>query len=191
MDETLLVWINQGLAHPWLDVFFTWASAKIGFALPVALLILAVSAWQFGWRGVKLWLLLAIVVGAADALGNLLKHMIAQPRPCYEVYELLRLEARCGANLTGMPSNHTLNFFTAAALLSVITRARAWTVVLFAVALAVGVSRIYLGKHYPSQVMASAVLGAAWGWLAAWLALKYFSFAAFVRARSQPAAHTP
>jgi len=186
VDKAALLWLNQDLAHPWLDVFFTWVSDRISFALPLVLLLLVISAAQFGWKGVRLWLFLAVTVGLADALGNVLKHLIAQPRPCYEFYELMRhdLAARCGANLTGMPSNHALNFFTAATLLSATTRSRLWALSAFAIAIAVLLSRVYLGKHYPSQVLASALLGMVWGGLAAWLAVKYFSFAGAIRSHS-------
>lgn len=186
MDKTLLLWLNQEWAHPWLDIIFAWVSDRVSFALPLALLLLGVLVWRFGRRGLWLWSLLVVVVGVADAVGNVLKHLIAQARPCYDIYEYMRhdLAARCGANLTGMPSNHALNFFTAAMLLAVITRCRVVAVSLFAAALMVALSRVYLGKHYPSQVAVSAVLGVGWGYAAAWLALKYFSFAAAIRAEA-------
>jgi len=47
------------------------------------------------------------------------------------------------------------------------TRSRPWAAVFFGVAFLVALSRIYLGKHYPSQVMAGAGIGVLWGFAAA------------------------
>ncbi|MDX1251453.1 MAG: phosphatase PAP2 family protein [Gammaproteobacteria bacterium] len=181
MDETVLLWINQGWAHPWLDSFFWWVSQRASFAFPLAGLLLLFLVRRFRQDGVKLWLLLALTVGAGDALGNLLKHITDQPRPCYAVADLVRQPGQapgtpCGGDLYGMPSNHALNFFAAAAFLSLVMRSRAWLAGAFTVALLVGISRIYLAKHYPSQVLAGATIGAALGYIGAWIGVNYFPF---------------
>lgn len=181
MDEAILLWINQGWAHPWLDSFFWWVSQRASFSFPLAGLLLLFFVRRFRQDGAKLWLLLALTVGAGDALGNLLKHITGQPRPCHAMAEQVRQPGRapgapCGDNLHGMPSNHTLNFFAAATFLSLVMRSRAWAAVAFTVALLVGISRIYLGKHYPSQVLAGAMIGAAIGYIGAWIGVNYLPF---------------
>lgn len=52
-------------------------------------------------------------------------------------------------------------------------RSRAWLAGAFTVALLVGISRIYLAKHYPSQVLAGATIGAALGYIGAWIGVNY------------------
>jgi membrane-associated phospholipid phosphatase len=52
------------------------------------------------------------------------------------------------------------------------TRSRRWAAVFLGVAFLVALSRIYLGKHYPSQVMVGAIIGVLWGFAAAALARK-------------------
>jgi len=190
MDETVLLWINQGWAHPWLDPFFIWLSQRAGFSFPLLAGILFFLAWQFKKDGVKLWLLLLAVIICGDLLGKEIKHLTAQPRPCYELHDIVRQPGRassgpCGDNLKAMPSNHALNFFVTAAFLTMIVRRRTWGISLFIIALSVGVSRIYLGKHYPSQVLAGAAIGALLGYLAAWLAIKYLAFIQRVHAQRQ------
>jgi len=66
-----------------------------------------------------------------------------------------------------MPSGHAMNAFAGAVLLgSIVPRARWW---LLALACAIALSRVYLGVHFASDVLAGAALGAAIGAAAAWL----------------------
>jgi undecaprenyl-diphosphatase len=188
VDEALLLWVNQGWAHPWLDVLFAWVSDRVSFALPLVLVLLVVSVWRFQRDGLKLWLLLLLVVGIGDALGALAKDLIGQPRPCYELSAELRSPGHgamkaCQASHTGMPSNHALNFFTMAAFLGAVLRGFRWRVGLVALALVVAISRVYLGKHFPSQVLAGALAGTAVGLTAYVLTAGRLAFMRAIRAR--------
>ena len=182
MDEALLVWTNQSWAHPWNDVLFSWVSDRSTFAFPLMAILLALSLKHYGRDGVRLWLALLALIIVGDALGNLLKHLWAQPRPCYVIAELLRLpNGRCGPQLNGIPSNHALNFFAAATFMSFMTRSRGWALTLFCIALLVALSRVYLGKHYPSQVLTGAVTGTLLAYLAALIGVQYSDFMRRIR----------
>jgi len=89
-----------------------------------------------------------------------------------------------------MPSNHAVNFFAAATFVALVTPWRGWRVGLFAAAALVGLSRIYLGKHYPSQVVAGAMIGATIGWMGAWLAVRYRATLGLPPAREPPSGRT-
>lgn len=178
MDEQLLLWINQGWAHPLLDGLFWWVSQRAWFAFPLAALLFYDSVRRDGRSSAKLFLLLVVTVACVDLLGNLLKGLLSEPRPCQAIFAQLRhfsgaLSAPCGTEPNGMPSNHAVNFFAAATFVAVATPWRGWRVGLFVVAILVGLSRIYLGKHYPSQVVAGAIIGLMVGGLGAWLAIRY------------------
>ncbi|MBL8251145.1 MAG: phosphatase PAP2 family protein [Candidatus Competibacter sp.] len=178
MDERLLLWINQGWGHPALDGVFWWLSQRFWFAFPLAALLLYDSVRRRGRDGARLFVLLALTVACGDVLGGFLKDGFAEPRPCQALFEQLRalggaLAERCGTALNGMPSNHALNFFAAATFVAIATPWRGWRIGLFVCAVLVGLSRIYLGKHYPSQVVAGAWVGTLVGAFGAWLALRY------------------
>jgi len=170
LDTTLLRLINLSATQPWLDAVMELLSSSWSFAFPLLGVIGIVMLRRHGWLvGGVLWVLLLVVIGLGDLTGNGLKHLLAAPRPCHALPDVRTLGA-CVAPFAGMPSNHALNFFAAAAFFTATTRSRRWSVILFVLAGLVGVSRIYLGKHFPSQVLAGAALGLGLGFLAGWLA---------------------
>lgn len=178
MDEALLLAINQGWAHPMHDTLFQFLSNRGAFGFPLLLLILALLAWRWGRDGVKLWFLVVVCIALGDQIGNLLKHLLQQPRPCVEMYQILRSPTRapgtpCGGIGSGMPSNHALNFFLLSALLGRLLSSWRITLILGLIACGVGLSRIYLGVHLPSQVLAGTILGLSIGFLAASIAIRY------------------
>ena len=181
MDEALLLWINQGWASHGLDILFGFLSSRRAFALPLALTLLLIFLWRWRKTGLQLWLLLLVMAGAGDFMGNQLKQVFAQHRPCYTLAaEIRQLQyppgQPCGANPTGMPSNHALNGFAVAAFLTLVLRRWTWSAILFGIAVLVALSRVYLGKHFPSQIAAGALFGTMWGLISAWLGLKYLPF---------------
>lgn len=143
-----------------------------GFSFPLLGFVLVLLARWFGKDGIKAWLVLLFAVGVGDALGGFIKDLTDQHRPCYDFYAALRMPQGaswpCGASTTGMPSNHALNFFTTALFLLWLVPRRILGMVMLVVAVLVALSRIYLGKHYPSQVLVGALLGGIWGMVIAW-----------------------
>jgi undecaprenyl-diphosphatase len=96
----------------------------------------------------------------ADALADLLKPVFGRARPC-QTLQGLRLVVRCPHSFS-MPSGHAISSFAAATALFYLPRyfvpllARWYPLMLAAV---VALSRIYLGVHYPSDVIVGAILG--------------------------------
>lgn len=186
MDTQILLWIHHDLGHPALDVFFAWLSQTTWFSLPLFGVILALLARAYGKDGMRLWATLVVLTIVGDQLGGLIKYLLAQPRPCAAIPELVRVpqtlfNINCSRNLNGMPSNHALNFFAATVFLGCVLRSIPWATTLGVIALLVSLSRVYLGVHYPSQALTGAVLGAIYGLLVAQAALHYLPFVARLR----------
>lgn len=174
MDEAILLFFNQTLSATGLDIFFAWISQSVFFSVPLLLLVSVFFAWQFGKDGIQFWLLTIVLIAAGDQLGALLKYLFAQPRPCAQLGDVVRhvdtlFAINCSRHLNGMPSNHALNFFLFASFTGYVLRWRMWVIGFVVLAVLVAISRMYLGVHYPSQVLAGAALGSTLGVLAGWL----------------------
>ncbi len=102
-----------------------------------------------------------------------LKYTINRERP-YDKYPLL-INPYQIENDKSFPSGHTSTAFSLATSLAI--QYKKWYVVVpaYAWASSVGYSRLYLGEHYPTDVLAGAVIGAGSAWLSHYLNKKYFS----------------
>jgi len=181
MDSDLLLWINQGWSHPWLDLFFHRISEKAGFSFPLMALLMALLGLRYGAAGWRAALALLLLVGGGDYAGSLLKEWFAMPRPCLEwAAQLHRWDggsvAACTQSSNGMPSNHALNFFSTFVFMSVLLRRWYWTGLFLLLAVAVALSRVYLGSHFPSQVLAGAAIGSVFGALYVYVCMCNFDF---------------
>ncbi len=159
LDVALFRFINQTLSNPLFDAVMPWLS---GNQLFVPLVLLAAAGLIWRGRGKAAWflLLLALAVGVTDGLVcNTLKHAISRVRPCATL-ENVRLLVGCGGS-GSMPSAHAANWF-AVVMVAFLFHRRSWRVTL-PLAVMISFSRVYNGVHYPSDVLAGAILGAGTG----------------------------
>ena len=133
--------------HPLNDVF-VWLS-KIGTYGLVWLVIGLVLAAL--WRRALPFALVVLAVAAADGIASLLKAVVGENRPT-DTSALLTIP-----HSHSFPSGHTAVAFAAATVLTwLVPRAAP---AFFALALAIGYSRIYVGVHWPLDVVGGAVIG--------------------------------
>jgi undecaprenyl-diphosphatase len=170
MDIQLFHLINCGMANPLFDVLMP-ALTQQGYLLvfPVVLYTLYAGSRSRTPAGstyivtaLSAVLIAALAVLLSDALGSQLKVLIARPRPC-QALETVRLLVRCPSSFS-LPSSHAVTSFAYATPLFVLTRPflrLAWRLMPVVLATAVAFSRPYLGVHYPSDILAGALLGAA------------------------------
>ncbi|MDQ3250055.1 MAG: VanZ family protein [Chloroflexota bacterium] len=151
MDRWLLHFINQTLAHPWLDiVMITLSKAGIPLLLMLALILILRGKRRTGEA-----ILLAIGLGLCCTLT--FYYLALRPRPV-DVRLLLPTPI-----FPAFPSGHTVAAFSTATVLALARGQARWTPLLLLGAAWMGISRIYLGHHYPSDVLAGAVFGMAIG----------------------------
>jgi undecaprenyl-diphosphatase len=159
LDTWTFLLINRSLQNPLFDLVMPILSTKRYFLLPAAVAILMLLVWG----GRRMWVVLAVAVAAvalSDLGTNLIKAALHRARPCHVIPDV-HLLAGCTGSFS-LPSNHASNMF-AIAMVGWLGFRR-WRGALLLLAIGVAYSRVYLGVHYPADVLAGAVWGGALGW---------------------------
>jgi len=138
-----------------------FVTVKENFFIP-GMICLVALLWAYKQRGVAFFIAAVIAIGLADAIGHhILKEGIQRVRPCHVLPQDIIGIVSC-SNSFSFPSNHAVNAFAAATLLSLCFRNT--TFLVFTLALIVCYARVYLKVHYPTDVFGGMIFGSAMGY---------------------------
>jgi undecaprenyl-diphosphatase len=157
LDLHLFRVINGDLSNAVFDSLMPFITDPGPFVIPLTLIGVGLVVWG-GWKGRLLVVMALLLLVVSNAVSEQLKQLFQRPRPCLAL-ETVRLLVGCSKTNFSFPSSHASNI-TAQALLFT-SAYRPIAVPLFLVAAAVGYSRVYVGVHYPLDVVGGILVGLA------------------------------
>jgi undecaprenyl-diphosphatase len=146
--------LNRNRSLDGILIFITDFAAPLAYSIPFFLLLFAIIKKRDALKEKSIYIIQSAALGLA--LSTLIKNLVGRPRP-FTTYPFIEKLSTGGSN--SFPSGHTTDAITLAASLSFAFPR--WYVIMpsFAWALTVGYSRMHLGVHYPSDVIAAIFLG--------------------------------
>jgi len=165
-DRALFVLINQDWQNAFMDAWLPWWRGKMTW-VPFYLVLAAYVVFRYRKAALLFLAALAICAGISDAVSShVIKPAVARERPCndQEVRSSARLLVGCGKAFS-FPSSHAANHFSVAVFLALTLGAGyLWLRgILYFWAASIAFGQVYVGVHYPLDVLGGAILGIAIG----------------------------
>jgi undecaprenyl-diphosphatase len=168
IDLAIFYFFNHTISTGFLDKFFSIITNVNNWYITY-LILLGILFFKGGRIGKISVLGIIILITVTDQTGyKLLKEFFERARPCNALSNVLTPLGCTGSY--SFPSNHAINNFAAAAFFSKLFPK--YKIVLFVSASLVAISRVYLGLHYPSDIIAGAAIGMIFGYIFALAVLK-------------------
>lgn len=168
IDLAVFYFFNHTISTGFLDRFFSIITDVNKWYIAYVILV-GIAFFKGGRRGKIAVIGLILLIIVTDQTGyRILKEFFERVRPCNFLTDVIT-PVGCAGGFS-FPSNHAVNNFAAAVFLLRLFPNYKW--IFLVVAFLVSISRIYLGVHYPSDVIGGALIGAAFGYLFSIAALK-------------------
>ncbi|MCK5452906.1 MAG: phosphatase PAP2 family protein [Calditrichia bacterium] len=157
IDTQIFIILNQYIANPFLDVVMPVITNLNYWRIPIVIIWIYLMI-KGGRRGRVAALLLIPVLALSDQMSSsVLKPLFGRVRPCH-VLDHVRLLVGCGGKLS-FPSSHATNISAVTILFGYFYRKG--TIWFISIAVLVGFSRIYVGVHYPGDVLFGFMVGSS------------------------------
>lgn len=166
LDRSLLLFFND-LGSPITDKIMWFISGKYEW-IPLYLFIIFLFFRQGKWKGFFFLLAAILTFVLTDFVSvKLFKEVFERYRPSHnlEIQHAIHTINHYRGGLFGFVSSHAANTFGLATISSLILHKKWFSWAIFIWAALVGISRIYLGVHYPADVCVGALLGVGVGYL--------------------------
>ena len=161
IDTEFFLFLN-GINSPTWDIIFGWITSKTSW-IPLYVLLLTMIAFKYKWKTILIGIFIGLLFVLADQISvQLFKNVFERLRPCHnpEIASIVHTLGRCGGQF-GFVSSHASNSFALAIFTGLLLRNHyrfIFPLIVFWAVL-VSYSRIYVGVHYPADVLGGAILG--------------------------------
>jgi len=165
LDRQIFFALNA-LHTPWLDLVMYWISDTLIWLPLYAFLLYKIFVILPRKQAITAALSVAVALTISDQLSSkVIRPRVERLRPTWneEISAQVHTVNDYIGGHYGFPSSHAANTFCAAVIVILLLR-KPWTRWMLAWALLVSYSRIYLGVHYPGDILAGALLGSACAW---------------------------
>lgn len=184
LDQTIFQFINGDLANPVLDWIMPWWRDKKTW-IPVYLILAVFLVFKFKKDGAILLLATILTVGVADlASSKGMKPTFKRLRPCNEMAMEGKVieRAGCGSGYS-FTSSHATNHFALSVflLLTLGRKFRRIKIPLLLWAASIAFGQVYVGVHYPFDILVGGLLGTTIGFLAMFILSRLFPNLAFFK----------
>ena len=178
LDKQLFLFLN-GKHNPIWDTIMTYVTST-NFWIPLYVLLLLFLIWKYKKESWLVILAIILLITASDLFSSsLIKPFVQRLRPCHNLilHDLVHVVVGCGGQY-GFFSSHASNTFSLAVFLWLITQSvwrlehGVWSYALCAMRYALllwaaimSYSRIYVGVHYPGDIITGALVGSLFAYL--------------------------
>ena len=171
IDKQIMVFFNKTISNPIFD-FIMPIITNQNFLVFSGLILIGYLAYFGGKRGRITIVVLLIAASFSDAICfQVIKPWVGRIRPSHEFYDYINVLVSKGGKYS-FPSNHAANSFVFATVLSYFYNKN--KTFLYILASSIAFSRVYVGVHYPLDIVFGSIIGytISWVMLSAWVIIK-------------------
>jgi undecaprenyl-diphosphatase len=171
VDKKIFTFFNSSIANPVFDIFFPIITNQDIWIIPILLEIIILSI-KGGTKGRIASIVLIIGVILADySSAQIIKPYFQRLRPSHDILDQIRLLVPKGGRY-GFVSSHAANMYVSATILGYFYSKQKR--LFFTIASLVAFSRVYVGVHYPADIVFGGLLGYGLGWITitSWVIIK-------------------
>ncbi len=177
-DTQLFLQINTVWTNPILDNIYPWFRESNTW-VPLYLFLILFVSMNFKEKAVSWLLFVVITLTLTDQLSsNLIKNLVARPRPCSDPYfmDQVRLLLNNCSGGYSFTSSHATNHFGFAMFIVLTLQPifKKWSRLFFVWAAAISYGQVYVGVHYPLDILCGGLLGSLIGYITSKTYLHYF-----------------
>lgn len=161
-DKNSFLFLN-GFHNSWWDYVITLFTLTPVW-IPFYLVIVVIIVKKYGKGSLWIFIAIALLILFADQLSGILKHSVKRLRPSHdpEISQLTHIFFTKGG-LYSFVSAHAANSFSFAMFFILLFKNRTFTLFIIPWALLISYTRIYLGLHYPGDILGGMILGSLIG----------------------------